>query len=141
MCYTLLCQVLCDFVFSNYKNWPYKNYCKNATIYVKNMLPEMWNSQKMKEFNKQKQIFTNVLQNRCSQKFRRFHRKTPVLDFSTEQLQWIINIQQINIRQLCLGTLVLSTALFRSSRSLVFFKTPVLESLFNKVAGIGLQLY
>ena len=28
----------------------------------------------------QKQLFTDVLQNRCSQKFRNIHRKTPVLE-------------------------------------------------------------
>ena len=47
--------------------------------------------------------FAAVLQNRCFKKFRKFQRKTPVLEFLSN--------------------------------------TFVLESLFNKVAGLGMQLY
>ena len=34
----------------------------------------------LQKFELQKKLFTDVLQNRCSYKFRKFHRKTPVLE-------------------------------------------------------------
>ena len=55
----------------------------------------------------QKQSFTDVLENKCSQKFCKFHKKAPVLESVlrtrsfTEHLQWLLLcfLQQNNITQ------------------------------------------
>ena len=55
----------------------------------------------------QKQSFTDILENKCSQKFCKFHKKAPVLESVlrtrsfTEHLQWLLLcfLQQNNITQ------------------------------------------
>ena len=77
-----------DEVFKS--KWP----CLESLEFLRDSIAPRKATSSLVNYILQKQLFADVLQNRCSWKFRKFHRKTPVL-----------------------------------------------ESLFNEVAGLDLQLY